>query len=82
LGLKVERGIESEIIDFKILGDDYEKIALLEADRSIELHAKYGRHFKTRAPTFGRALEYIPFNADLAIVGASNEMWRLNLDRG
>ena len=80
MGLKCERGIESEVVDFKILSDDYEKIALLEADRSLELHAKYGRHFKTRVPSFGRALEYIPFNGDLAIVGSSNEIWRLNLD--
>jgi len=82
LGLKCERGIECEIVDFKLLSDGYEKIAILESDRSIELHAKYGKHFKTRVPTFGWALEYIPFNGDLAIVGASNEMWWLNLDRG
>ena len=27
-------------------------------------------------------MAYIPYNADLAIVGASSEMWRLNLDQG
>jgi ribosome biogenesis protein ENP2 len=32
LGLKCERGVDSEIIDFQILGDDYEKLAFLEAD--------------------------------------------------
>lgn len=46
LGIKCERGMESEVLDFQILGDDYEKLAFLHADRSVELHAKYGKHFK------------------------------------
>ena len=39
LGLKVERGIDAEIIQMRILSDDYSKIALLCDDRNIELHA-------------------------------------------
>ena len=39
LGLKVERGIDAEIIQMRILSDDYSKLALLCNDRNIELHA-------------------------------------------
>ena len=37
----------------KVLSPDYSKIAMLQADRTIELHAQYGRHFKIRIPHFG-----------------------------
>ena len=39
LGLKVERGIDAEVIQMQILSDDYSKLALLCDDRNIELHA-------------------------------------------
>ena len=39
LGLKVERGIDAEVIQMRLLSDDYSKIALLCDDRNIELHA-------------------------------------------
>uniref|UniRef100_B9H8U1 Nucleolar protein 10-like N-terminal domain-containing protein n=1 Tax=Populus trichocarpa TaxID=3694 RepID=B9H8U1_POPTR len=43
--LKFERHFDSEIIDFQILDDDYSKLAFLCADRSVCLHAKYGKHY-------------------------------------
>ena len=82
LGLKVERGIDAEIIQMRILSDDYSKIALLCDDRNIELHAQYGRHFKIRIPKFGRDMVYNPNTADIITVGASNEIYRLNLSLG
>ena len=54
LSMKCERGIDSEVIQFQCLGDDYKKIAFLCDDRNIELHAQYGTHFKIRIPKFGR----------------------------
>ena len=39
LGMKVERGIDAEVIQMRILSDDYSKLALLCDDRNIELHA-------------------------------------------
>lgn len=39
LSLKCERGIDSEIVQMQILSTDYSKIAMLCADRNIELHA-------------------------------------------
>lgn len=80
--MKVERGIDAEIIQLRMLSDDYSKFALLCDDRNIELHAQYGRHFKIRIPKFGRDLVYNPSSADLVAVGASNEIYRLNLGLG
>lgn len=48
LSLKFERRLDCECVDFKILSDDYSKLVFLQADRTIEFHAAYGRHFSTR----------------------------------
>ncbi|XP_021894546.1 nucleolar protein 10-like [Carica papaya] len=50
LSLKFERHLDSEIVDFQILDDDYSKLAFLCADRSVNLHAKYGKHYSLRIP--------------------------------
>lgn len=47
----------------QILSEDYAKVAFLCADRSICLHAKYGAHYRTRIPTAGRDLAYVPSTA-------------------
>ena len=39
LSMKVERGIDAEVLQMRILSDDYSKIAMLCDDRNIELHA-------------------------------------------
>ena len=80
--MKCERGIDSEVVQFQSLHTDYSKLAFLCADRNIELHAQYGRHFKIRIPKFGRDMIYNPYSCDLVTVGAGNEIYRLNLDLG
>ena len=80
--MKVERGIDAQIVQLELLSDDYSKVAMLCDDRNIELHAQYGRHFKVRIPKFGRDLTYNPHCADLIAVGACNEIYRLNLGMG
>jgi ribosome biogenesis protein ENP2 len=82
LAMKVERGIDAEVLQMRILSDDYSKLALLCDDRNIELHAQYGRHFKIRIPKFGRDFIYNPHTADIVTVGAGNEIYRLNLGMG
>ena len=82
LSLKVDRRVDSEIVQFEILDGDYSKLALLEADRSIELHAKFGAHYKTRIPRHGRDMCYDSVACDLLICGDSDEVWRLNLEQG
>ena len=39
LSLKCERGLDSEVVQFQILSNDYSKLAFLSSDRNIELHA-------------------------------------------
>ena len=60
----------------QILSDDYSKAAFLCEDRSIHFHAKYGQHYSTRVPSFGRDLAYAPFSADLLVVGSAPEVYR------
>ena len=82
MSVKCERGIDAEVLKLSILSDDYSKIAMLLHDRYIELHAQYGRHFRIRVPKVGRDMVYMPPSCDLVTVGASNEIYRLNLEQG
>ena len=65
LSMKFWRHVDAEVVSMRILGEDYSKLALLEADRSIELHAAYGKHFKVRVPRAGRDLEYNKASCEL-----------------
>jgi ribosome biogenesis protein ENP2 len=65
-----------------MLSDDWTKAVLLQNDRTIEFHTHYGMHYKTRIPKFGRDLAYHFPTCDLMVVGASNQVWRLNLEQG
>lgn len=82
MSLKVERGLDSEVAKLKILSEDYSKIAYLCNDRTVEIHAKYGKHFKTRIPVYGRDMTFDKFLCELLFVGASSHVYRLNLQRG
>jgi len=82
LSLKHYRGIDSEVIKFKLLSSDYKKVAMICQDRNIEFHAQYGRHHKLRTPKVGRDLLYNPFLAELLVGGSSDEIYRLNLEEG
>ncbi len=50
LSLKCERHIEVEVVNFKILSEDYQKLVLLRSDRSLEFHAQFGRYYNIRVP--------------------------------
>jgi len=54
------------------LSDDYSKIAMAQVDRTIEFHAQYGAHYKTRIPHYPRDLAYNPINANLCISASAN----------
>jgi ribosome biogenesis protein ENP2 len=82
LSMKCSRHLTSEVIAFQVLSDDYRKLAFLQTDRIVELHASYGSHFKTRVPREGRDMLYDRESCDLVIGGSSNEVWRLNLEQG
>eukprot|EP00474_Spongospora_subterranea_P010970 CRZ11428.1 hypothetical protein [Spongospora subterranea] len=82
LSMKFERHFDSEVVAMHVLSDDFSKMAFLRADRTIELHARYGVLHSVRVPKFGRDMGYNPVACDLYVGGASNELWRLNLEQG
>ncbi|XP_055107675.2 nucleolar protein 10 isoform X3 [Symphalangus syndactylus] len=82
LSLKFERCLDSEVVTFEILSDDYSKIVFLHNDRYIEFHSQSGFYYKTRIPKFGRDFSYHSSSCDLYFVGASSEVYRLNLEQG
>lgn len=80
--MKFERCFDSECIKYKILSDDYSKAVFLHNDRYVEFHAQYGKYYKIRIPKFGRDFDYNYSTCDLYFVGASNEIYRFNLEQG
>ncbi|XP_018445265.1 uncharacterized protein LOC108817149 isoform X2 [Raphanus sativus] len=82
LALKFERHLDSEIVDFEILDNDYSKLAFLCADRSINLHAKYGKHHSLRIPRMGRDMTYDKWSCDLLCAASSPDLYRINLEQG
>ena len=82
LSMKFERHMDCEVVQFDVISDDYSKMVFLQADRTIELHAKFGTYYKTRIPRVGRDMVYDPVSCDLVIGGSSSEVYRLNLEQG
>ncbi|KAJ8289502.1 hypothetical protein GJAV_G00002060 [Gymnothorax javanicus] len=82
LSLKFERCLDSDVVAFDILSDDYSKLVFLHCDRYVEFHSQHGHYYKTRIPKFGRDFSYHYPSCDLYFVGASSEVYRLNLEQG
>ncbi|KAK3596946.1 hypothetical protein CHS0354_002513 [Potamilus streckersoni] len=82
MSLKFERGLDSDVVSFQFLSDDYTKIAFLQCDRFLEFHTQFGRYYRTRIPKYGRDMAYHSPSCDLYLVGVSSEIYRLNLEQG
>ncbi|KAI9335162.1 WD40-repeat-containing domain protein [Zopfochytrium polystomum] len=82
LSMKFDRHTDCENVAFEILTDDWQKSIHLQLDRSVEIHAQYGLHYKTRIPKFGRELKYHAPTCDVYFAAASPEIYRLNLEQG
>ncbi|KAL3048914.1 hypothetical protein OYC64_008407 [Pagothenia borchgrevinki] len=82
LSLKFERCLDSDVVAFDILSDDYSKLVFLHCDRFVEFHSQHGSYYKTRIPKFGRDFSYHYPSCDLFFVGTSSEVFRLNLEQG
>jgi len=82
LGLKFERCLDSEVVQFEMLSDDYSKMVFLHCDRYVEFHAQHGRYYRMRIPKFGRDMVYHPSTCDLYFAGAGPDLYRLNLEQG
>eukprot|EP00931_Biecheleriopsis_adriatica_P041216 TRINITY_DN23588_c0_g1_i1.p1 TRINITY_DN23588_c0_g1~~TRINITY_DN23588_c0_g1_i1.p1 ORF type:complete len:540 (-),score=149.68 TRINITY_DN23588_c0_g1_i1:117-1736(-) len=82
LGLKCSRGLDSEVVDFLMLSEDWKKLVMLMDDRTLEFHSQYGRHHRMRVPKCGRSLCYDSESCGLFVGGSSNEVFRLDLEAG
>uniref|UniRef100_A0A3B3BR10 Nucleolar protein 10 n=1 Tax=Oryzias melastigma TaxID=30732 RepID=A0A3B3BR10_ORYME len=82
LSLKFERCLDSDVVAFDMLSDDYSKLVFLHCDRYVEFHSQHGQYYKTRIPKFGRDFSYHHPSCDLYFVGMSSEVYRLNLEQG
>uniref|UniRef100_A0A4W5PUG7 Nucleolar protein 10 n=1 Tax=Hucho hucho TaxID=62062 RepID=A0A4W5PUG7_9TELE len=83
LSLKFERLFFSfTVVAFDILSDDYSKLVFLHYNRYVEFHSQHGHYYKTRIPKFGRDFAFHYPSCDLYFVGASSEIFRLNLEQG
>ncbi|KAM5164367.1 nucleolar protein 10 [Mantella aurantiaca] len=82
LSLKFERCLDADVVKFDILSEDYSKIVFLQSDRYVEFHSQHGRYYRLRIPKFGRDFAYHYPSCDLYFVGASSEVFRLNLEQG
>ncbi|OBA28620.1 WD40 repeat-like protein [Hanseniaspora valbyensis NRRL Y-1626] len=82
LSLKFERHTDCENVDFLFLSKDWTKSVHLQNDRSIQFQNKGGLHYSTRIPKFGRSIVYNEESCDLFVASNSNEVFRLNLNKG
>ncbi|KAG7225153.1 hypothetical protein INR49_014784 [Caranx melampygus] len=69
LSLKFERCLDSDVVAFDVLSDDYSKLVFLHCDRYVEFHSQHGHYYKTRIPKFGRDFSYHYPSCDLYFVG-------------
>ncbi|KAL6058790.1 Nucleolar protein 10 [Balamuthia mandrillaris] len=82
LSMKFERHLDSEIVQFQILSEDFSKMVFLHSDRTVEFHARFGTYHKTRIPKFGRDMTYDPPSCDLFFAASGSKVYRLNLEQG
>lgn len=82
LSMKFERHLDAEVVAMQCLSQDYSKVAMLLADRSLEIHARYGFHHKIRIPKMGRDMVYHYPSCDMYMCGSTPEIYRFNLDQG
>ncbi|CAD5219418.1 unnamed protein product [Bursaphelenchus okinawaensis] len=82
LSLKFERGLDAEVVKLMPLTEDYSKVAMLQTERWVEFHARFGRYFRLRIPKVGRDMAFCNEASDLYMVGGGNEIFRLNLEQG
>eukprot|EP01065_Artemidia_motanka_P050324 TRINITY_DN8584_c0_g5_i1.p1 TRINITY_DN8584_c0_g5~~TRINITY_DN8584_c0_g5_i1.p1 ORF type:complete len:671 (+),score=285.30 TRINITY_DN8584_c0_g5_i1:100-2112(+) len=82
LSMKFKRHVDSAILRIAPLSADYRKVALLEQDRFVEVHAQGGRHARLRVPTEGRDMVFDQHACALYVSSSSSDVFRLDLDQG
>ena len=82
LGIKFERYMDATPVAHACISPDYAKLAFLLDDRNVEVHAAYGKHYKTRIPTMGRTLAWHAPTAELLMGCSGPDVYRLSLEEG
>jgi ribosome biogenesis protein ENP2 len=82
LSMKFERYMDATPVATCVLASDYSKLAFLQDDRNVELHAAYGRHYRTRIPTAGRCMAWHAPTAELLMGCSGRDVFRLSLEEG
>ena len=80
--MKFERYMDAAPVAGLALGEDAPMMAFLREDRTLEVHAGYGRHAVTRIPLFGRDMAYHAPTAELLIGAGGRDVYRLSLEEG
>ena len=58
LNLRFQRNFDSDIIDFQILSNSWEKLVFLRLDKKLEFHSKSGSFFQIKIPERGCNLKF------------------------
>lgn len=82
LTMKFQRNCDSEVVKILPLSTDYRKVALMQADRHIEIHAQFGTYYRFRIPRVGRDITYHAPSCEMLVCGSSSEVYRFNLEQG
>mmetsp|Transcript_20801 Transcript_20801/g.32590 ORF Transcript_20801/g.32590 Transcript_20801/m.32590 type:complete len:347 (-) Transcript_20801:1326-2366(-) len=80
--LKLERRISSQIIDFKILSQDWKKLVILKKDNNIEFHTKNGCHYQLKIPGNCVNLNYNRFSSSIHVPVNPLGVIKINLEKG
>ncbi|KAJ2482082.1 Small ribosomal subunit biogenesis [Coemansia sp. RSA 2320] len=80
--MKFDRHTDTENVNFLLMSEDWTKSVHLQNDRTLEFHNEGQMHYKVRIPRFGRDLAYHSPSCDVLVGGASNEVYRVNIDQG
>jgi ribosome biogenesis protein ENP2 len=52
----------------QFISDDFKKLVVLQTDRTLEFHAGYGKHYRTRIPRFGRDMVFHEPSAGACVI--------------
>jgi ribosome biogenesis protein ENP2 len=82
LSLKFQRNLESSILDFHFLNDDWEKLVFLRSDKLLEFHIKSGRYYQIKLNKAAVDLSYVIKQSTLFVTSIKQEILRLDLENG
>jgi ribosome biogenesis protein ENP2 len=82
LSLKFQRTINSEIKDFEIISENWEKLILLRSDKFLEFHSKSGYYYQVKIPEQSNSLFFDNYSKVLYIFSIYNEIFRFSVEEG